>query len=424
MAGERGGHSLQATALVNEAYLRLIDVQHVDWQNRAHFLAMSARLMRRILVDVARSKRYQKRGGGAVRVTFDDALVVTHEPGQDLVALDDALEGVGDGGRAQGAGDRASILRRAQRRGDRFGLDGVGGHGDARLEAREGVAAAELRDPGHEEGRRKRGDVMRADRGRGMTTDRWRRIEALYHEMLARPAHERAAALGVACAGDAALQAEVQSLLDQPESAAGFLATPAMDLAAQPGLARERAAHRAAHRRLRGAGAVGRRRDGRSVRARDSRLGREVAIKILPRAFKDDPDRLARFEREAQLLASLNHPHIGAIYGLEDADGVTRPRDGARRGRGSVAAHRARGDPDRRGTADRPADRRSRSKRRTSKASSIRDLKPANIKVRRDGTVKVLDFGLAKALAPASGDAPTLTAVGDQAASSWGLPRI
>ena len=92
MAGERGGHSLQATALVNEAYLRLIDVQHVDWQNRTHFLAMSARLMRRILVDVARSKGYQKRGGGAVRVTFDDALVVTDQPGQDLVALDDALE--------------------------------------------------------------------------------------------------------------------------------------------------------------------------------------------------------------------------------------------------------------------------------------------------------------------------------------------
>ena len=83
---------MQATALVNEAYLRLIDLQHVDWQNRAHFLAMSARLMRRILVDVARSKGYQKRGGGAVRVTFDDALVVTDEPGQDLVALDDALK--------------------------------------------------------------------------------------------------------------------------------------------------------------------------------------------------------------------------------------------------------------------------------------------------------------------------------------------
>ena len=91
MAGERRGHSLQATALVNEAYLRLIDVQHVNWQNRTHFLAMSARLMRRILVDIARRKGYKKRGAGAVRVTLNDALGVAAEPGQDLAALDDAL---------------------------------------------------------------------------------------------------------------------------------------------------------------------------------------------------------------------------------------------------------------------------------------------------------------------------------------------
>jgi RNA polymerase sigma-70 factor, ECF subfamily len=91
MRGERAGHSFQATALVNEAYLRLIDAQHVDWQNRIHFLAVSARLMRRILVDFARSRQYQKRGGGAKRVTLDEALVVA-EPGHDLVALDDALE--------------------------------------------------------------------------------------------------------------------------------------------------------------------------------------------------------------------------------------------------------------------------------------------------------------------------------------------
>ena len=91
MAGERRGHSLQPTALVNEAYLRLVDVQHVNWQNRTHFLAMSARLMRRILVDVARKKRFQKRGGGAVRVTLGDALAVADEPGQDLAAIDDAL---------------------------------------------------------------------------------------------------------------------------------------------------------------------------------------------------------------------------------------------------------------------------------------------------------------------------------------------
>ena len=92
MAGERAGHSLQATALVNEAYLRLVDAQHVNWQDRAHFLAMSARLMRRILVDAARSKRYQKRGGGAVKVALDEALMPPKEAGQDLVALDDAMQ--------------------------------------------------------------------------------------------------------------------------------------------------------------------------------------------------------------------------------------------------------------------------------------------------------------------------------------------
>jgi RNA polymerase sigma factor (TIGR02999 family) len=91
MRGERAGHSLQATALVNEAYLRLIDVQHVDWQNRAHFLAMSARLMRRILVDFARKRQYQKRGGGAQQITLNESLLVT-PPGRTLVDLDDALE--------------------------------------------------------------------------------------------------------------------------------------------------------------------------------------------------------------------------------------------------------------------------------------------------------------------------------------------
>jgi len=91
MAHERAEHTLQATALVNEAYMRLVDVQRVKWQNRAHFFAMSARLMRRILVDFARSRRYQKRGGGAQKVTLDEALVVSPEPGSDLVRLDEVL---------------------------------------------------------------------------------------------------------------------------------------------------------------------------------------------------------------------------------------------------------------------------------------------------------------------------------------------
>ena len=91
MKGERTGHTLQATALVNEVYLRLIEIDHVQWQNRAHFFAMAARLMRRILVDAARSRGYLKRGGGVTMVSLDDALVVSNEPGEDLVALDDAL---------------------------------------------------------------------------------------------------------------------------------------------------------------------------------------------------------------------------------------------------------------------------------------------------------------------------------------------
>ena len=91
MARERRGHSLQATGLVNEAYLRLIDVQHMDWQDRAHFLAMAARIMRRILVDSARAKRSRKRGGDGVRVTFDEGALPGHETPTDLIALDEAL---------------------------------------------------------------------------------------------------------------------------------------------------------------------------------------------------------------------------------------------------------------------------------------------------------------------------------------------
>ena len=91
MAGERPGHTLQATALVNEAYLRLIEVKRMQWQNRAHFFAMAARVMRRILVNAALARGYQKRGGGAARVTLDECLAASPEIAPDVVALDDAL---------------------------------------------------------------------------------------------------------------------------------------------------------------------------------------------------------------------------------------------------------------------------------------------------------------------------------------------
>jgi RNA polymerase sigma-70 factor (ECF subfamily) len=96
MRGERAGHTLQTTALVNEAYTRLIDWKNVRWQNRAHFFGVSAQLMRRILVDFARSRGYEKRGGGIRAVTLNEAIDVTNEKGIDLVALDEALSALAE----------------------------------------------------------------------------------------------------------------------------------------------------------------------------------------------------------------------------------------------------------------------------------------------------------------------------------------
>jgi RNA polymerase sigma factor (TIGR02999 family) len=92
MAGERRGHVLQTTALVNEAYLRLVDARRVQWRDRAHFLAMAARLMRRVLVDTARAQKNQKRGGALQRITFDQELPVASDTPEDVIAIDAALE--------------------------------------------------------------------------------------------------------------------------------------------------------------------------------------------------------------------------------------------------------------------------------------------------------------------------------------------
>jgi len=92
LAGERANCSVSATALVNEAFLRLVDLEEISWQDRTHFFAMSARLMRRVLVDLARARQADKRGGEAVRVTFDEALIAGDDRGADLIRLDDALQ--------------------------------------------------------------------------------------------------------------------------------------------------------------------------------------------------------------------------------------------------------------------------------------------------------------------------------------------
>jgi RNA polymerase sigma factor (TIGR02999 family) len=102
MGGERPGHTLQATALVHEAYLRLIDIKHVSWQDRSHFFAMAARVMRRLLVDHARAKRYQKRGAGAQKISLDEVLVIGTGLNLDVLALDRALDALAKQDRRKG----------------------------------------------------------------------------------------------------------------------------------------------------------------------------------------------------------------------------------------------------------------------------------------------------------------------------------
>ena len=156
---------------------------------------------------------------------------------------------------------------------------------------------------------------------------------------------------------------------------------------------------------------------GEVYRAHDTKLDRDVALKVLPQAFTDDPDRLARFEREAKVLAQLNHPNIGHIYGLEEAEGqkalvlelVEGPTLGDRISQGPIPVDEALPIATQIAQALEAAHE---------QGIIHRDLKPANVKVKDDGTVKVLDFGLAKALDPTpEGDpsqSPTLTAAATQ----------
>src|SRR5947208_6950825 len=94
MARENSGHTLQTSALINEAYIRLIDQQHMPWQNRAHFFGVAAQVMRHILIDHARGHRFAKRGGGAPKVPLDEAMIVSDTRADQLIALDDALQGL------------------------------------------------------------------------------------------------------------------------------------------------------------------------------------------------------------------------------------------------------------------------------------------------------------------------------------------
>ena len=228
-----------------------------------------------------------------------------------------------------------------------------------------------------------------------MTPERWQQIERLLYAALALNVSERAAFLEQVCSGDPALQQEVESLLADERTAEGFLAAPAMDAAADA--IQDVRASLVGHQlgsykieSLLGAGAMG-----EVYRSRDTKLGREVAIKVLPRALTSDPDRARRFRREARTLAALNHPHIIVIHGFEEAGGISGLVMELVEGE-TLADLVARGPMQ---IADAlPVARQIAEALEAAHEHGIvhRDLKPANIKITAEGVVKVLDFGLAK----------------------------
>ena len=140
MRQERPDHTLQATSLVNEAYLRLIDVNRVEFRNRMHFLALAAQMMRRILVEFARHRHRQKRGGRAVHLGLDDVQEIPKSPGRDLVALSDALTGLADVRCAYEPGRRVEVFWRPHRPRNRAGVERVTRDRNEGLEDRKGVA--------------------------------------------------------------------------------------------------------------------------------------------------------------------------------------------------------------------------------------------------------------------------------------------
>jgi serine/threonine protein kinase len=251
-----------------------------------------------------------------------------------------------------------------------------------------------------------------------MTPERWRQVTELFHAARSRDAATRSGYLDDACAGDRALRDEVDAMLAAHHDPGSFgERTVSGSIDAVPRL--ETGVMFGSYRidRLIGKGGMG-----EVYRARDTQLGRDVALKILPTSFAADPERLGRFEREARLLAALNHPHIAAIYGIERADSSSGSGPATVRAlilelvEGETLADRVARGPIPIAEAL-PIARQIAGALEAAHEKGIihRDLKPANIKVTSEGVVKVLDFGLAKIFVadgagPDLSQSPTITA--------------
>jgi serine/threonine protein kinase len=221
------------------------------------------------------------------------------------------------------------------------------------------------------------------------------RLKDVFAAARALPASDRQAYVSAACAGDEELRLEVESLLAADERAKSFLESPAVVRDGDTRVTRSLEGRRIGPYQI--ASRIGEGGMGEVYQARDTTLNRHVAIKVLLPAIANDPDRLARFRREAQVLASLNHPHIAQIHGFEDADGV--PALVMELVEGPTLADRIVSGTIRINEALAIASQIAAALEAAHEQGIIhRDLKPANIKVREDGPVKVLDFGLATGL--------------------------
>ena len=396
---ERPGHTLQPTAIVNEAYMRLIGQKGVDWQNRAHFFAVAAQSMRRILVEYARRRGAKKRGGEGARYLLD-TVVMTEPRAVDLIALDDAL---------------AKLTALDAEQGRVVELRFFGGLTEeetaevlsvsSRTIHRKWIAAKTV-------------PVSGALPLLPMTPERWHPGPgALFRGNGARAGIARGISRG--------------GLSRRPGAPERSRVAP-LDLRAKPLRAfwnrRRSKPCRRSHQRKRpdpGPSGKGRAlaltrswlrsaREGwaKSTGPRDERLGREVAIKVLSGELAADSERLRRFEKEARSASALNHPNIVTIHEIGSFEGVSyiamEKVDGQTLRElvnGPLAIKRLL--PIATQVADGLA--------KAHEAGIVhRDLKPENVMVTKEGLVKILDFGLAKLTAKGSGSGegaklPTMT---------------
>lgn len=246
-----------------------------------------------------------------------------------------------------------------------------------------------------------------------MHPQRWKTIEETFHAALERDPTERSRYLDSVCANDPELRREVDSLLSESSQTGSFMERPAADFAAASLGSRPKALAGTSLKHYRigpllGAGGMA-----EVYRARDTKLERDVAVKVLHSVHFFDKDRLDRLYREARLLASLNHPNVAAVYGLEESNGTCALILELVEGQ-TLSERIAQGSLPVETTIDIARQIAAGVSAAHAKGIIHRDLKPSNIKITPDGTVKVLDFGLAKLLQPADSERETMESISRQ----------